>query len=678
MRILHTIPDTGWGGREERVLETALWQLNQNHEVFVAAPSGNDLHVRATANGVKLLQFTADPLLAAAASLRDMVAQHRIDVVDCHGWRDTKAATLGTSTLPVVHTLHHTREDDFVTDNQFFWQRVDHVVAVARVIRQRLTARSVVEPTRVSVAGNWVAPHFFEVPHQERIERVRAEIGLDPQRPVVAMVSMLRPEKGVEILLHAIAVARQSIPGLQLLLIGGITSAPGDDLPEVQQLRSVGTSLGLDECLFTTGFRDDVHILMRCADLLIVPSRREAQARVIPQAFASRLPVIASAVGGTPELIASGITGWLVPPNDPGKLATQIISCIRAPLARAEVAERAHSFAREQLGPDSAMQVIMAAYESARIRRRRTGAAQPPDMPIVQARRDPEAPHPLAGLHVMIVVAHQDDETLGAGGSHSDFGRLTIVHVTDGAPDRKMSRKRGFATRAAYADARREEARRALSLTTIEPRLVRLDFRDSYAAFFMAEITFRLHRLFVEFAPDVILTHAFEGGHPDHDATAFAVDAALRNLGRQIPVVEIAGYYKANGKEVFGSFVQRADAQPLAVFLSAQARTRKKAMLDMFVTQKNIISCFPLEPENFRLAPCYDFDKRPHDGELYLYHKWMTWSLWLRLMRRAKRSLERGSAVARLRDWGLKLVVTARPFDFEVFNFISGRRWKNH
>ncbi len=651
-RILHTIPDPGWAGRDERILETALWQLSRNNDVFIAAPSGNDLHSRAAAIGVKVLQFNADPFLMAAASLRDIVARHQIDVIDCHGWRDTRAATLASSTLPLVHTLHHTREDDFAVKNRFVWQRVDHVITVAHAIQRALIARAVVEPERLSVAGEWALPHFFQVPDQRLIDRVRSQLGIDTRRPVVAMVSMLRPEKGVEILLHAVAVALMSVPDLQVLVVGGARSALGDNSPEVQQLKLLGKSLGLAECLFTTGFRDDVHVLMRCADLLIVPSLREAQSRVIPQAFASRLPVIASAVGGIPELIADGITGWLVRPNDPAELARRIVSCVHAPIARAEVAHRAERFAHEHLGQDPSMQATMVAYETAH-NHRSTTSGNSVERPTLQIRREHEALHPLAGLHVMLVVAHQDDETLGAGGSFCDFGRLTVVYVTDGAPDSQLSRKRGFATRAAYARARIEEAKRALSLVTLETTFVCLEVQDQRAALSMAETAFRLYTLFLEFAPDAILTHAFEGGHPDHDATAFAVHAAQQMMDNQIPTIEITGYHSANGSKVFGSFVWNNDARPVTVILSAEGRTRKKAMLEMFVTQKNMISSFPVEFESFRLAPRYDFSKRPHEGKLYYENQSfsMTWGLWLRLVRRAKRSLERGSPSVRSWEW---------------------------
>jgi len=287
------------------------------------------------------------------------------------------------------------------------------------------------------------------------------------------------------------------------------------------------------------------------------------------------------------------------------------------------------------------MQVTISTHESAN----RSGDATPIwslDELMPRERSDAKASHPFSGVRIMVVAAHQDDETLGAGGSFAECGHLTIVYVTDGAPDRRMSRAKGFATRTAYARARMEEAKRALSLASVETRFVFLGVRDQRAAFHMAKLAFRLRKLFAEFAPDAILTHAFEGGHPDHDATAFAVHAAARMLDKDIPIVEMTGYHNANGTPVYGWFIWR-DVPLVTILLSAEARTRKKAMLEMFVSQKGEISCFPLEAESFRIAPRYNFGKRPHDGQLcYERNSFsMTWSLWLRLVRRAIRSLER-------------------------------------
>jgi glycosyltransferase involved in cell wall biosynthesis/LmbE family N-acetylglucosaminyl deacetylase len=641
MRILHTVPDSGWAGREERVLETALWQADHGHQVWIAAPLDNELHRHAPAH----LTHAFAPMADAAAQLRDLVARRRIDVLDCHGEADTAAAVQARLEVPIVHSRHCLlRERDLTARQRMIWCQLDHVIVVADAIGRELVGHSLVDPARMSVVGEWVLPSFFAAPDQQCVADIRSEIGIDPRKPVVAFVGMLREEKGAEVLLRAAAHARASIPDLQVLIVGAATSAKGADLPELQQLRSFGRELGLADGLVTTGFRHDVNALLRCVDVLVVPSLREAQSRVIPQAFASRTPVIASAVGGIAELVSDGVTGWLVTPNDHVGLATRLVTCLGAPDARADVAARAHQFARLDLGQDAGMQKTIAAYEAARTVRSQAAPALSP----VQAAPGIATSSPLSGLHVMLVVAHPDDETLGAGAAMAGFRRASVVHVTDGAPSREMAQKKGFPTRSAYAAARSQELRRAVALAGVETDFVTLRIRDQGAAFAMAAIAASLGKLFRQVRPDAILTHAFEGGHPDHDATAFAVHMALRGPALPIPVFEFTGYHNTGGVEVYGSFIPRNDAPAVTIRLSPEDRARKAAMLREFVSQQAMIGCFQQECESFRAAPDYDFTQRPHAGHLfYERHQFgMTWGDWLGLVRQAADALASGAACA--------------------------------
>lgn len=241
--------------------------------------------------------------------------------------------------------------------------------------------------------------------------------------------------------------------------------------------------------------------------------------------------------------------------------------------------------------------------------------------------RGPEAAAPAP--KALLFFAHQDDEVIALGGRLRRFRDARVVHATDGAPrDKRDSRDHGFATLEAYREARAREVAAALRLAGIQTPAECLGFPDQEAGLHLRELANGVARLLLDFQPEVIFTHPYEGGHPDHDACAFAVARAVEiSLDREgfAPLVIEAAFYHA-GPQGFeaGTFLPRQDVKAEAEFpLSPAELERKQALLGCFTSQRETLRNFPLEYERYRIAPRYDFTQPPHTGRvLYDHYSW--------------------------------------------------------
>ena len=223
---------------------------------------------------------------------------------------------------------------------------------------------------------------------------------------------------------------------------------------------------------------------------------------------------------------------------------------------------------------------------------------------------------------MLVVVAHPDDEAIGAGGLLAGIADVVVAHVTDGSPrDDRYAQSKGFHTREEYARERRREVANALALVGITPDRCRgLGYVDGEASLQMLELVFDVANLIDEVRPDIVLTHPYEGGHSDHDATAFAVHLACGILRRDkapAPIVlELTSYHTISGTRRVFQFLPFIGSEQRTIPLTEAEKALKRRMYEEFVSQKHVLERFPIGIERFRTAPRYAFTKAPHAGEL--------------------------------------------------------------
>lgn len=230
------------------------------------------------------------------------------------------------------------------------------------------------------------------------------------------------------------------------------------------------------------------------------------------------------------------------------------------------------------------------------------------------------------GRRVAAVVAHPDDETIGCGATLARLDGVHLAVITDGAPrDHRDARAKGFAGAHAYAAARSRELEAAAAAALVAPdRLLRMGIADQRVMHEVVDLVRGLAAYLESRRVRVVLTHAFEGGHPDHDGAAFAVHAAATVLARQgvpVGIVEMPFYRLGSPEETLRqSFVPLPGATATVVGLDARERWVKRRMARCHRTQAETLAPFDLATERYRSAPRYRFDAPPNDGRI-LYER---------------------------------------------------------
>ncbi|MFN7997256.1 MAG: PIG-L family deacetylase [Bryobacteraceae bacterium] len=253
---------------------------------------------------------------------------------------------------------------------------------------------------------------------------------------------------------------------------------------------------------------------------------------------------------------------------------------------------------------------------------------------------------------ILIVAPHPDDEVIGAGAILCKLQDPWIVHLTDGAPrDMGDALRSGFSTREAYAQARRREALAALELAGVAAhRLKCLGFVDQGLAWNLAALASRLGDLFSKLRPVMVLTPAYEGGHPDHDSAAFGVHMAREMVSIRIRpmLVEYALYHQGLSGLETGRFLPGRREPIERPTVGLRDAIRKKRMLDCFLTQQDTLRQLRTVREPFRRAPEYCFLEPPHPGRLfYEQFDWgVTGAQWRELAQEAASVLQLSPAPA--------------------------------
>jgi glycosyltransferase involved in cell wall biosynthesis len=320
--ILHTESSQGWGGQERRTIRELTSLSRERFRPLLACRPGSKIGEKALARGLEVeyvnIRGNFDPI--AVVHFMKLYRRCSVDIVHTHSTADSWSASTAGKLSPRRPVVVRTRHLSCSFNNRMIYNfMADQVITVGESTRQYMIQEKGIDEHRVLTIPTGVDLAEFD---PERIrENLRAELGIDPDAPVLGTIAVLRNLKGHRYLLAGTQEIVRSCPRAKLLLVG--------EGPQEKNLRRLIAEYGISSAVIMPGFREDIPRVLNTLDVFVFPSLQEALGTAVLEAMAMKKPVVATRVGGIPEVVQEGDTGYLVEPGNPGAIAEKVIPLLQ-------------------------------------------------------------------------------------------------------------------------------------------------------------------------------------------------------------------------------------------------------------------------------------------------------------------------------------------------------------
>ena len=358
--------DSPWvDGPGRTILDTAAMVDPARYRIVVGAFSGSRHGEHAYLAEAVRRQLETYPIGERRALDPDVLRQimrwcrsHAIDIIHTHDFRSdlyglAAARRLG---IPAVSTCHGWIANDlkgriYTSVDKFLLRFFDRIIVVSARMQAHLASRGI-PVHKIDLIQNALVVENYRPDRGDRT--ARAEWGIPEHHKLVGKIGRLSPEKCQDLFLRAAAELLRQDRDISFVLIGiG---------PEEERLRVLSAELGITKHVVFAGYRGDMERVYNSLDLVVQSSSTEGMPNVILEALLMRVPVVATDVGGTAEIVSDGKSGRLIPPNDAGALVAGMREALTGRLVD-EWVDAGERTVRSNFSHSVRLQRIMAAYD---------------------------------------------------------------------------------------------------------------------------------------------------------------------------------------------------------------------------------------------------------------------------------------------------------------------------
>ena len=304
------------------------------------------------------------PLLPSAVlRLRRLLRAREISLVHVNDADDAAIASMACRLVGIPCVAHMRSEMVPSKFRKLYLQWADLLIAVSEGVRRHAIQGGLPQEKVVTVYSGIDLQQAKAAGFGQEVRRAH---GIAPETLVIGSVANIAPKKGYDVLIRAVAKARQEIDDVACLIVGA------DDRGLQAGLQRLGESLGLDGRLCFAGFQEEVFPYLDAMDLFVLASVDEGFGIVLLEAMACGKPVVATTVDGPPEIVEDGQTGLLVPPRDPDAMAKALVELLHDSERRARMGKQGQARVRTAFSLDSQMRTLIGLYDQLLSRLSRT------------------------------------------------------------------------------------------------------------------------------------------------------------------------------------------------------------------------------------------------------------------------------------------------------------------
>jgi glycosyltransferase involved in cell wall biosynthesis len=348
IKVLHANAGKSWSGIEKRILTIAKLSNPQKIKNYFAVRPDSPL-----ANEAKKINIECHPIsfrnkcdMKSVSDLRKILKREKFDIIHAHRstdhWITVEAAKIFKLPPKIIRTRHtHIPIHKGLLNTLLYKKFTDKIITVAEITKNELVKNLRISQFKVvSIHSSIFLDDFYP---NAGIKDIRSELGIDNKMQVIGAVGKISYHKNYPLLLKAYSIVREKIQNTKLMIVG--------KGPLEEEMKSLAKRLKIEKDVYFLGERRDIPEIMATLDVFVLTSLVEGSPASLKEAMVFGKPVIATSVGGIPEIVDNGVNGILVYPDSADSLAEEMIRVLEDEHLREKLGKNARKTILERFTP---------------------------------------------------------------------------------------------------------------------------------------------------------------------------------------------------------------------------------------------------------------------------------------------------------------------------------------